>query len=247
MDAKVAGVLTGVSYVSGIDYYKGLNEAYAELVPKGALMPRNPLMIMVSVDCDEYAQALVARQWDKVKMYLADSVSRLVGAKCDFLCIASNTAHMCVPEVQKRFPELPVLHIADCTAQAIKKRGFKRIGLLGTEPTMRENYLKDQIAKHNITTIIPDDDVSLNQIFTYIMKELGVNVFKAETRAFFVDQIHRLVARGAEGVILGCTEIELLVKQEDVPEVPLFNSAELHIAATAKVQAGILSLDELTP
>jgi len=247
MDARVAGILSGISYVSGIDYYKGINEEYAKIVGKRNLMPPNALMIMVSVDCDEYAKMLVAGEWQGVADYLAAEVDRLVAARCDFLCIASNTAHIAYPEIQRRYPELPVLHIADCTATSIKENGFTTVGLLGTEPTMRENYLKDRLALHGITTLVPDEDEDLSQIFQYIMDELGFNIFKPETRAFFLKNIEKLVARGAQGVILGCTEIELLVAQSHVPEVKLFRSAELHIAAAARLAARTADIGEFLP
>ena len=142
---------------------------------------------------------------------------------------------------------IPYLHIADCTAKAIKDKGLKRVGLLGTEPTMRESYLKERLAMHGIETLVPDNDQDLSQIFQFIMHELGFGVFKPETLAFFKDQVAKLVAQGAEGVILGCTEIELLIKQEHCPGVPLFASAELHMDAAAKVVAGAAQLSSYAP
>ena len=233
------GLLTGVSYQSGLDYYKNINEQYMKLVPKGKLMPPNPSLVMVSVDCDEYASMLVAKEWDAVSQYLSHGVERLVKAEpgcCLVLC--SNTAHLAVPLVRQLNPTLPILHIADVTARAIKAKGLSRVGLLGTEPTMREDYLKAQLARHGVECIVPDSDADLQQVFQFIMDELGFGEFKESTRAFFAAQVRQLRARGAEGVILGCTEIELLLRQEDTPEVPLFASAELHIAAAARVAAG---------
>lgn len=241
------GLLTGISYQSGLDYYKNINEQYMELVPKTFLMPNNPLLLMVSVDCAPYAQMLCDKQWEQVAAYLVDGVRRLVAAGADILVICSNTAHMSVPLVRSAHPALPILHIADATAKAIRDRGFTTVGLLGTEPTMREDYLKAQLRKHGIETIAPDSDEDLSQIFHYIMTELGVGQFLEPTRAFFVGQVGKLVERGAQGVIMGCTEIELLLRQSDVPEVPLFPSAELHIAAAARVAAGVLKIEELMP
>jgi aspartate racemase len=241
------GILTGISYVSGLDYYKGVNEEYAKIVGKKHLMPPNPLLIMVSVDCDIYAKHLVANEWAAVYQHLLAGVSRLVGAGCDYLVIASNTGHMCVPTVRSAFPKLRILHIADCTAAAIKKKGLKKIGLLGTEPTMRESYLKDQLAKHGLEIIAPDKDEDLTQIFKFIMDELGFNIFKPTTLEFFKAQVRKLQARGCEGVILGCTEIELLIKQKDTPDVPLFASAELHISVAAEVQAGETTVEDIMP
>jgi aspartate racemase len=247
MARPVVGILSGISCVSGVDYYSGISLKYGEHLGKGHLMNPNPLLCMVSVDCDEYAKMLTEENWEGVREHLACGVGKLEAAGVDFLCIASNTGHISVPTVRARWPELPILHIADCTARAILGRGMSTVGLLGTEPTMREDYLKDQLALHGLSTIVPDSDDDLKQIFVFIMEELGFNVFKDPTRAFFVDQIQKLAARGAEGVILGCTEIELLELQPHVPEIPLFRSAELHIAAAARVCAGLDGVGDYSP
>ena len=242
------GLLTGVSYQSGLDYYKNINEQYMELMPKGKLMSPNPSLAMVSVDCDEYASLLVAKEWDAVSQYLSRGVERLVKAEPDCcLVICSNTAHLAVPLVRQLHPTLPILHIADVTAQAIKAKGLRRVGLLGTEPTMREDYLKAQLARHGVECIVPESDADLQQIFQFIMEELGFGEFKESTRAFFAAQVRALHARGAEGVVLGCTEIELLLRQQDTPDVPLFPSAQLHIAAAARVAAGLQRVVDFEP
>lgn len=106
--------------------------------------------------------------------------------------------------------------------------GLNTVGLIGTEPTMRETYLKERLQRHGIAVVIPDEG-ELSKIFSFIMNELGFNVFIDSTRSYFVEQIRALQAHGAQGVILGCTEIELLVDQIHVPEVPLFPSAKIHI------------------
>ena len=246
--APCLGLLTGVSYQSGLDYYKNVNEKYMQLVPKGHLMPPNPLMVMVSVDCDVYAKMLaIDKDWDGVAEYISHGVGRLVKAEVDFLVICSNTAHLAVPRIGELYPRMPVLHIADTTARAIKAKGLTCVGLLGTEPTMREEYLKLQLRKHGIATIVPDSDAVFAQIFQFIMDELGFGEFKESTRAFFVQQVQQLAARGAQGVIMGCTEIELLLRQNDVPDVTLFASAELHIEAAAHVAAGLSQVADYMP
>jgi len=243
----ILGLLTGVSYQSGLDYYKNINERYMAIVPQTFLFPPNPLLLMVSVDCSEYAAMLCDKKWDNVASYLLQGVHRLVNAGTECLVICSNTAHLSVPLVQQHYPDLRILHIADATAIAIKDQGHSLVGLLGTEPTMREDYLKVQLKKHGIETITPDNDEDLSQIFNFIMTELGVGKFLDSTRKFFVQQVEKLAARGAQGVIMGCTEIELLLRQDDTPSVPLFASAALHIEAAAKVAAGTLDIDSLSP
>jgi aspartate racemase len=244
----VLGLLTGVSYQSGIDYYKTINERFMELTPKGRLMPPNPDLVLVSVDCDEYAGMLaIDKDWAGVSRYIARGVARLVKADVDCLVICSNTAHIAVPRIRELHPLLPVLHIADTTARAVRACGISHVGLLGTEPTMREDYLKLQLAKHGIECIVPERDEDMARIFSFIMDELGFGVFKESTRAFFVDQVLQLSARGAKGVIMGCTEIELLLRPQDTPSVPLFASARLHIDAAARVAAGLAHPSDFMP
>lgn len=212
-------------------------------------MPPNPLLYLASVDCDAYAKMLTDKPLDVngISEHLYKGIEALVKAGAAFLAIASNTGHIAVPLVRIRFPDLPILHIGDCTAAMIKASGASTVGLLGTEPIVREEYLKEQLGKHGIHTIVPDSEKDLTQIFQYITDELVFNVLKETTREFFVAQIRGLAARGAEGVILGCTEIELLVKQSDVPEVKLYCSAELHVEAAARVQAGVDTVSKYMP
>ena len=249
------GILTGISWVSGRDYYSEINTACVSASVVGKVIPPNPLIVMVSVDCDEYASLLDAQAWKEVAHYLADGVARLVAAGADLLCIASNTGHICLPEVARRFPTLGYVHIADCTARAVLHDlnadldlGDVVVGLLGTEPTMRQNYLKDRLALHGIKTIVPEADAELAQIFDFIKTELGADIFKPSTKQYFVSSIARLVARGARGVILGCTEIELLDLEPLVPPgTKLWRSAKLHCEAVAAVLSNQLAADALLP
>ena len=251
---KVVGILTGVSYISGIDYYKGINEEFGRLVGTGTgLMPRNPTMVMASVNCDEYARLLIDKQWDAVKAYLLKGVDMVVSAGADVIGLASNTAHISADVVEKKYPKVPLVHIADCTAARIRDRlepaeGRYLVGLVGTEPTMRERYLKDRLARHGVDTLVPESDAALTRIFEAIMKELGAGVFSAETRAFFREEILKLRERGAKGVILGCTEIELLIQQEHLPDdFVVFPSAAIHIETLAAVAAGKVAPGALLP
>eukprot|EP00441_Pelagodinium_beii_P014333 CAMPEP_0197654188 /NCGR_PEP_ID=MMETSP1338-20131121/38705_1 /TAXON_ID=43686 ORGANISM="Pelagodinium beii, Strain RCC1491" /NCGR_SAMPLE_ID=MMETSP1338 /ASSEMBLY_ACC=CAM_ASM_000754 /LENGTH=239 /DNA_ID=CAMNT_0043229587 /DNA_START=105 /DNA_END=821 /DNA_ORIENTATION=- len=236
---KTIGMLTGISYVSGIDYYRGINERIAKLLPNGSIMPKNSEMVMISVDCDEYVRLLTARDDEAVQEYLLRGIAKIHAAGVDFLVIASNTAHVCYERVRTRFPDLPVLHIADCTAAAARGKG--PVGLLGTEPTMRDgSWLKSRLAKHGVEVLVPSSDEDRQRCYKIICDELSFDIFTETSRAFFAELARRLFREGATGgVILGCTEIELLLRQSDVPDVPLFRSAELHIEAAAKVQAAV--------
>lgn len=246
IDEQWMGLLTGISYQSGIDYYSNINMKYTQMMPLKHCMQPNPKMILASIDCDPYAKACLDQQYEKVIQLLLQGVNRLVAAGADWLVLCSNTAHISVPSIQEAHPKLPILHIGDTTSYAVKAAGFTKVGLLGTAPTMRESYLKDQLAKHGIETLVPETEAELDQIFEAIVNELSFAKFEDSTRQFFLDQIDKLVSRGCSGVILGCTEIELLVN-ENHTGVPLFKTAELHIDAAAKIAAGKMDMKDFLP
>lgn len=241
------GILTGISYVSGVDYYRGIHDRVLAATPVAHLMPPNPPLTMVSVDCDEYAFHLANRAFDQVASFLLAGVDKLVAAGCDLLIIASNTGHICVPMVEAEHPDLDILHIADCSAYHLKELGMSRVGLIGTQPTMEEPYLHDRLAQHGIETVIPAERSVREEIYRIIYQELSLNKFRPESRATIVDAIGVLGARGVEACILGCTEIELLVQQEHVPELPLLMSAEMHIQFASDILLGNLSVEDVLP
>jgi aspartate racemase len=241
------GILTGISYVSGLDYYRGIHERVLAARAVGHLMPPNPPLTMVSVDCDEYAFHLTNRNFDHVAAFLLAGVDKLVATGCDLLIIASNTGHICVPLVEAEHPDLDILHIADCSAYQLKELGISQVGLVGTQPTMEESYLHDRLARHGITTAIPEDVSAREEIYRIIYQELSLNEFRPESRATIVDAIRALGATGVEACILGCTEIELLVQQEHVPELALLMSAETHIQFAAEILLGNLSVEDVLP
>ena len=245
MTRPALGILTGISYVSGLDYYRGINERFCAGRPQGNLMVPNPPIVMVSVDCDVYVHHLTNKAFDQVAEHLLEGVRKLVAAGCDLLVIASNTGHIAVPAIEKEFPTLRVLHIADCFAYRLKQQGLRNVGLIGTKPTMEEDYLKSRLSLHGITTVVPEVESLQEEIYDIICQELSFNILRDESRATLVESILELKERGAEACILGCTEIELLVKQEHVPDLALFPSAEIHIAMAASVLLGEVSLEEL--
>jgi len=131
-------------------------------------MSPNPSIVMVSVDCDEYVHYLTLKSFDKVAEHLLTGVRKLVAAGCDILVIASNTGHICVPAVESAFPKLKILHIADCCAFQSKKQGFSKVGLIGTKPTMEEDYLKSRLLLHGITTLVPEEEQTQEEIYEII-------------------------------------------------------------------------------
>jgi len=201
-------------------------------------MSPNPAIVMVSVDCDQYVDLLKSRSFDEVDDYLLDGVRKIAVAGCDTLVIASNTGHICVPAVNREFPDLNVLHIADCCAAELLQDNHNKIALLGTQPTMEEDYLKTRLAQRGIDAIVPDSTEVCARIYDIICQELSFDILRDESRDFMVDCIRELHELGASACLLGCTEIELLIQQQHIPEIPLFPSAQIHIAAAADLLLG---------
>ena len=247
MKKPTLGILTGISYVSGLDYFKGINEKVLAGTPKGHLMSPNPSIVMVSVDCDVYVHYLTMKSFTDVDKHLLNGVRKLVAAGSDILVIASNTGHICVPAVEEEFPKLKILHIADCCAFQLRRQGISKAGLIGTKPTMEEDYLKLRLLRHGITTIVPEREETQEVIYRIIYEELSFNVFRDESRIEMVKAIRQLGERGAEACILGCTEIELLVQQEHIPSLPLLPSAEIHIESVANVLLDKMKMEDVLP
>lgn len=151
----VAGILTGISYQSGVDYYSKINGIATELVGKGRVMKPNPKMHLVSLDCDEYVALLARDDTAAVANYLASGVDSLVQAGANLLVIASNTGHCCVDVVVQRHPDLHILHIVDCVAHRIRAKGITRVGLVGTTLTMRGSFWESRLRLHGISCCVP--------------------------------------------------------------------------------------------
>jgi len=244
------GILTGITFQSGISYYKKIYDKYALLRGKKGETEQalNPFLLMASIDCERYARLLtVEKDFAKADDHVCNGVQYLLNAGINFLVIASNTGNMSVPAVKKKWPLLKVLHITDCTATAIKNKNMSKVGLLGTSLTMGPfSAVIPRLKEHGIEVLIPAA-VETGEIFDrYIMDEFSHGIFKQETREVFLAHIEKLCSRGAEGIILGCTEFELLVRQEDT-KVSLFPTAALHIECIARILAGESKLAEYEP
>ncbi|MCP4044728.1 MAG: amino acid racemase [Gammaproteobacteria bacterium] len=247
MTGASLGILTGISYISGLDYFESINRLVTEGSSIGHLMPPNPEIVMVSIDCDRYVSLLSSDAHEEVSQHLLRGVKKLVRAGCNLLVIASNTGHIGVPAIEKEFPDLGIVHIADCSAARIRESGFSKIGLIGTKPTMENNFLSARLRAHEVTTIVPNDPSARSRIYDIICQELSFNTFRNDSRDFMIGEIRAMADRGAQACLLGCTEIELLIQQEHIPEVPLLPSAQIHTAEIADILLGRRQLEDLLP
>jgi aspartate racemase len=225
---KTIGLIGGMSWESSIEYYRIINEATREAL--GGL--HSAKSIMYSVEFAEIEALQHADRWDDATRILVEAAVGLEKAGADFALICTNTMHKLYGEIQNEI-QIPLLHIADATAEAIKAKGIGRVGLLGTRFTMIEDFYKGRlIDKFGLDVTIPAND-DMDNVHRIIYNELCAGIIEPASRQLYAGVIERLVADGVKAIILGCTEIGLLVKPEDSP-VPLFDTTDIHARAAAK-------------
>ena len=222
---KVIGLIGGMSWESTAEYYRIINQSVKERL--GGL--HSARILLYSVDFSEIASLQTEGRWAEATEFMCDAAQRLERGGADCVLICTNTMHKMAAEVQGCIT-IPLLHIADTTALEIKKRGIKRIGLLGTKYTMEEDFYKGRLVDdYDLDVFTPpeDDRTIVNRV---IYEELCLGKVVGESRDQFQQIIHDLGTRGVEGVILGCTEISLLINQEDSP-LPIFDTTAIHAKA----------------
>jgi aspartate racemase len=222
---RMIGLIGGMSWESSIEYYRIVNETVKAKL--GA--PHSARSIMYSVDFAEIHALQHQGRWEEAAQVLIGAAKSLEKGGADFVVLCTNTMHKVADEIQAHI-HIPMLHIADATARPIKDSGIRKIGLLGTRFTMEEDFYKARLAdKHGLDVIIPVAQ-EREIVHRIIYDELVVGEIRQESRKQYLDIIERLVKNGAQGVILGCTEIGLLVHQEDC-RIPLFDTARIHAEA----------------
>lgn len=215
---KTLGLIGGTSWHSTIEYYKLINE----LVGKKIGTQSNPPLIIHSINIELMREQNI----EKINAKYLDVSRKLEQAGAQAIVICANTPHMTYEYVQPKI-NIPILHIADATGNEAKKQGLKTLGLLGNKPTMTGDFIPKILkTKHHIETIIPEEHC-LGQAHNYVSKELTQGIFTDKAKQFFLNQINLLVKSGAEGIILGCTELPLLIKQDET-KVPLLVTTDLH-------------------
>jgi aspartate racemase len=225
MQRKTIGLIGGMSWESSAEYYRIINQEMQRRLG-GVHSARS---LMWSVDFDEIKQLQHANEWDRLAEHMKDAAIRLERGGADFIVLCTNTMHRLADTVSSSV-EIPLLHIADPTAGRIKTAGHTRIGLLGTAFTMEQDFYKGRLQqRHGLEVIVPEAD-DRQVVHEIIYKELVLGKINPESRQAYRDIIARLIKRGAQAVILGCTEIMLLVSDED-SAVPLFDTTTIHAIA----------------
>ncbi|HEY5549358.1 MAG TPA: aspartate/glutamate racemase family protein [Coriobacteriia bacterium] len=229
---KTIGLIGGMSWESTVPYYRIVNEAVRDTL--GGL--HSAKLVLYSVDFDEIEQLQRTGDWDEAGAVLASAAVALEGAGAELLVLCTNTMHKVAPAIESAVG-IPLLHIADPTAAAIKAAGLTRVGLLGTRFTMEQEFYRDRLsALHGIDVLIPGEG-DRAVVHNAIYDELCLGVVNGASRAEYRAIIGRLVAAGAQAIILGCTEIGLLVGPSD-SAVPLFDTTDLHARAAARWAMG---------
>jgi aspartate racemase len=219
---KIIGLIGGMSWESSLEYYRIINERIREKL--GGLHSAKSLLY--SVDFEEVEKLQRLGKWGEATKIMIDAARRIELGGADFLVICTNTMHKMVEEIQQNI-KIPILHIADSTAEKIRAAGYKKVGLLGTKFTMEENFYKGRlIEKYDMEVLIPDE-VERQYVHDVIYKELCLGIVQQNSKNRFKEIIENLSKKGVQAVILGCTEIPLLIKQEDV-SIPLFDTTRIH-------------------
>ncbi|MFZ6039875.1 aspartate/glutamate racemase family protein [Vibrio natriegens] len=221
---KTVGMVGGMSWESTASYYKALNEGVKSRL--GGL--HSAKICLYSVDFDEIEKLQHQGKWSETALILAEAAKSVERGGADFLMICTNTMHKVVPEIESQI-SIPILHIADATAESLVQNGVTKVGLLGTRFTMEQDFYKGRISeKFGIDVVVPTADEQ-TVVHDIIYQELCLGEIKSESRDRYLKIIANLHAQGAQAVILGCTEIALLVKQSDTT-VPLYDTTEIHAA-----------------
>lgn len=225
---KTIGLIGGMSWESTVTYYQAINEYVRETL--GGL--HSAKLLMYSVDFAEIERCQSAGEWEKSGEILADAAKRLESAGADFILICTNTMHKVAPQVQRSL-DIPILHIADATADALLKSGIRKAALLGTKYTMTQDFYKGRLTEHGIDVVVPNVQ-EIEEVNRVIYEELCLGIISEDSRTKLKNIIARLKAEdGAQAVILGCTEIGLLIRPED-SALPAFDTTLIHARAAVQ-------------
>jgi len=233
---KIVGVLGGMSSVASAEYYRRLNEGVNARLGGHAAAE----LLLYSVDFAVIEACVHAERWEQAADYLVERARRLERGGADFLVLATNTMHRVAPEIEAAV-RIPLVHIVDVTANAALAAGASRLGLLGTAPVMQADFYRKRFAARGIEVLVPNgpDQSIVNDV---IFNELTRGRLVDSSRKEYVRIMRELADRGAQGIVLGCTEISLLISPADLPGVPLYDTTALHVDRAVQLALGLQAL-----
>ncbi|WP_340077366.1 aspartate/glutamate racemase family protein [Leptobacterium sp. I13] len=224
-DMKTIGLIGGTSWHSTIDYYRYINQMVNDSFGNNT----NPPLVMYNLNQQKVFELQKANDWDGIAAMLIGATKQLENAGAESVLFCANTPHKVYDMVVKG-SNIPIIHIADKTGVAIKQKQLKKVGLIGTKYTMEGDFIKKRIAENYQVDVIVPNAAAQSKLHEIIQKELTVGIFKDSTKQYVLSQIKMLQDQGAEGIILGCTEFPLIIKEEDLT-IPSFNTTLLHAEA----------------
>jgi aspartate racemase len=219
--SKRIGILGGLTPESTVTYYQHIVHRYYQCHGDKSY----PEIVIYSVSFQQFEDWMEAEEWEPIFKALLDGLCHLRDAGADFAVIATNTMHLLFDQLEQSSP-IPLISILETTGRAIEARGFRVVGLLGSRFTMEKSFYAESLARRGIDSLIPDP-ADRKEIHRVIMEELGIGLLSDESRKRWLQIISRLRDRGAQGIVLGCTEIPLLIRPDDT-SVPLFDTTVLH-------------------
>lgn len=223
---KTIGIIGGMSYESSIHYYERINNQVNEKA--GGLTCAK--MLIYNVNFEQIRKLMLKNKWNNIGEELAKIAKILECAGADCIVIATNTMHKLADYIQNQI-SIPLIHIADCVSDKCKQSNVSNVGLLGTKYTMIENFLKDRLNKNGLSVTTPENEENINEIDRIIFDELCKGIIKDSSKKYYIDVINNMIKKNnIEGIILGCTEIEMLIKPEDL-RIPIFDTTQSHIDA----------------
>lgn len=220
---KVLGLIGGTSWYSTVEYYGYLNRAVNEAYGNNT----NPPLILYNMNQQKVHDLQAANDWEAIAAMYTQAAMRLRASGAEGIVFCANTPHKVYAQVAQKV-DIPVLHIADATGLAIKKAGLKKVAIIGTLYTMQDGFIRDWLKEHyGIDTIVPSSAESQRELHRIIQQELQRGVFKPASKSYILKQVEQLQKRGAQGIVLACTEFPLVIRQEDV-SIPVFDTTLLH-------------------
>ena len=220
---KTVGLIGGTAWYSTVDYYRYINQAVNDAYGDNT----NPPLIVYNLNNQRIQELQAKNQWDEIAAILADAATRLHTGGAQAVLFCSNTQHKVYAQVARKI-DIPILHIGDATGTAIRKSGLKKVGLIGTKFTMEDGFMVTWFKEHyGIEALVPASAVARQELHRIIHDELDLGAYKPESKKYVLDQIEELRKRGAEGIVLGCTEFPLIIKPADVA-MPVFDTTLLH-------------------
>lgn len=231
---KKLGLIGGTSWHSTVEYYRNINQSVNDHFRDNT----NPPLLVYTLNQSAIHKYQIEGKWDEVARLITDAALSLQRAGAEAVMFCANTPHKVFGEVKKKIA-IPIIHIADATAKAIQNKGIEKVCFLGTKFTMEEDFIKSRISERKIEVLTPTDKNVIEELHRIIQKELTYGIIKKTSKQFVLNILQSMIAHGAKGVVLGCTEFPLMISQKDL-SVPVFNTTEIHSKAATDY---ILMLD----